>query len=209
MDIHNDNHWSLRNKGYQGGRLPEGHEVLNENFTAPQPPVLPCAHQVGALVETVRDLVNAVAKNTSVAPSETHGVFGSGNVESVRKKRGSAFPTGSSGIAPRLIRLRDAPRYLGMDPNRFNAEVRPYLTVIPIGKQGIAFDRIDLDAWAEQYKSCNGRPAKAMKGGKQWDAKHHRASLSEAVSGISRKQSDEREFSEALALATSRKPKST
>ncbi len=63
-------------------------------------------------------------------------------------------------ILPRLIRLRDAPRYLGMDPNRFNAEVRPYLVEIPIGKQGIAFDRLDLDAWVDQYKDRNGRPGK-------------------------------------------------
>jgi hypothetical protein len=34
-------------------------------------------------------------------------------------------------LLPRLIRLRDAPQYLGMDRNRFNAEVRPYLTEIP------------------------------------------------------------------------------
>ncbi len=58
-------------------------------------------------------------------------------------------------ILPRLIRFRDAPRYLGMDRNRFNAEVRPYVTEIPIGSQGIAFDRLDLDAWVEQYKSRN------------------------------------------------------
>jgi hypothetical protein len=53
-------------------------------------------------------------------------------------------------LVPRLIRLRDAPRYLGMDKNRFNREVRPHVSVIRIGAQGIAFDRIDLDAWADQ-----------------------------------------------------------
>ena len=42
-------------------------------------------------------------------------------------------------LLPRLIRLRDAHTYLGMDRNRFNAEARPYLTEIPIGRQGIAF----------------------------------------------------------------------
>ena len=61
-------------------------------------------------------------------------------------------------LLPRLIRLRDAPYYLGMDRNRFNAEVRPFLTQIPIGKQGVAFDRLDLDAWADEYKRRNGRP---------------------------------------------------
>ena len=36
-------------------------------------------------------------------------------------------------LLPRFIRLRDAPYYLGMDRNRFNAEVRQCLTSIPIG----------------------------------------------------------------------------
>ncbi len=48
-------------------------------------------------------------------------------------------------LIPRLIRLRDAPNYVGMDRNCFNATVRPYLTEIPIGVQGIAFDRLDID----------------------------------------------------------------
>lgn len=67
-------------------------------------------------------------------------------------------------IRPRLIRLRDAPFYVGMDPNRFNEEVRPHLIEIPIGKQGIAFDRLDLDAWVDEYISRNGRPGKAIGG---------------------------------------------
>ena len=58
------------------------------------------------------------------------------------------------------MRFRDAPRYLGMDRNRFNAEVRPYLTEIPIGKQGIGFDRLELDAWVDDYMSRNGRPTR-------------------------------------------------
>jgi hypothetical protein len=68
---------------------------------------------------------------------------------------------------PRFVRLRDAPDYLGMDRNRFNRIVRPHLIVIPIGKQGIAFDRLDLDDWADQYKSRNGRPAAERR--KPWD----------------------------------------
>ena len=45
---------------------------------------------------------------------------------------------------PRLIRLRDAPSYVGMDRNRFNQEVRPQIPSVVIGIQGIAFDRLDL-----------------------------------------------------------------
>ena len=66
-------------------------------------------------------------------------------------------------LLPRLVRFRDAPNYLGMDRNRFNAEVRPFLTRIPIGHQGIAFDRLELDAWVEDYISRNGRRPKAPK----------------------------------------------
>ena len=47
-------------------------------------------------------------------------------------------------MQPRLIRLRDAAKYLGMDRNRFNSEVRPFLITLRIGQQGIAFDRLDL-----------------------------------------------------------------
>ena len=60
-------------------------------------------------------------------------------------------------LLPRVIRLRDAPRYLGMDRNRFNRDVRPYLGEFPIGIQGVAFDRIELDAWVDHYVFCNGR----------------------------------------------------
>ena len=40
-------------------------------------------------------------------------------------------------LMPRIIRFRDAPSYLGMDRNRFNAEVRPHVMELPIGKQGV------------------------------------------------------------------------
>ena len=58
-------------------------------------------------------------------------------------------PSPRPSFQPRIIRLRDAPAYLGMDRNLFNAEVRPFLTEIPIGVQGIGFDRLELDAWVE------------------------------------------------------------
>ena len=65
---------------------------------------------------------------------------------------------------PRFIRLKLAPVYLGMDKNLFNRTVRPYLTQIPIGARGIAFDRLELDRWADRYCTCNGRPARKMEG---------------------------------------------
>ena len=111
------------------------------------------------------------------------------------------------GIEPRIIRFRDASHYLGMDRNRFNAEVRPYLTEVPIGSQGIGFDRLELDSWFEDYKSRNGRPAR--KGVTPWDTNKCRASSYGPGSGISTNASSGGEFAEALALINSRKPNST
>ena len=111
-------------------------------------------------------------------------------------------------LMPRLIRFRDAPRYLGMDRNRFNAEVRPSLTEIPIGTQGIAFDRLELDAWVEQYKRRNGRPAQ-RKGLLKWDDKERQASSIEAESGTSTSATEADAFAKALESATSRKRRNT
>ena len=90
-----------------------------------------------------------------------------------------------SPIIPRLIRLWDAPFYLGMDRNRFNAEVRPYLIEIRVGKQGIAFDRLDLDAWVDHYKSRNGRPARQPKGENAWGENECQGSENVTESGSS------------------------
>lgn len=108
----------------------------------------------------------------------------------------------SNAMLPRLVRCRDAPFYLGMDRNRFNAEVRPYLTEIPIGEQGIAFDRLDLDAWADNYKHRNGRPG-TFRGHllcekhPDFDSTENDGSLTSASKGLD-------DFSKELALAKSR-----
>jgi hypothetical protein len=103
------------------------------------------------------------------------------------------------------MRLRDAPRYLGMDKNRFNREVRARLTNIPIGTQGIAFDRLELDAWAEDYVRRNGRPAANLKRRQPWDDVNRLASPNVVASGISTKKSEERDFAKALEQMTSPK----
>ena len=46
-----------------------------------------------------------------------------------------------------------------MDSGRFNGEVRPYLIEFPIGIQGIGFDRLELDAWVDDYS----RPQRASR----------------------------------------------
>ena len=107
-------------------------------------------------------------------------------------------------INPRFIRLRDAPAYLGMDRNRFNAEVRPYLVEIQVGIQGKAFDRVELDAIAEEYKNRNGRPGRKF-GERPWDEKRRPASSRERVFGTSTSGSTGREFAKALERLSSQK----
>jgi len=110
-------------------------------------------------------------------------------------------------LLPRLVRFRDAPAYLGMDRNRFNHEVRPFLTRIPIGQQGIAFDRLELDAWVEDYISRNGRPAKRSE---TWDAENHPASTKEVEFGGSTRESrDTEDWRKAVAQIISRRRSST
>ena len=104
----------------------------------------------------------------------------------------------SPSVLPRLIRLKDAPSYLGMDRNRFNASVRPYLTEIPIGEQGIAFDRLDLDAWADDYKSRNGRPGR-MRGDMKCE-KHPDFDLMGNSGSSTNASRDSGAFSKELAL---------
>lgn len=106
-------------------------------------------------------------------------------------------------ILPRFIRLRDACAYLGMDKNRFNDEVRPVIDEIPIGKQGIAFDRLDLDAWADEYRRCVNRPITQR--GELWVGVKQRVSLKEANIGALINKSLDDEFEKALAQLPIRK----
>jgi predicted DNA-binding transcriptional regulator AlpA len=111
-------------------------------------------------------------------------------------------------ILPRLIRLRDVPAYLGMDRNRFGNEVRPFVTTVPIGKQGIAFDRLELDAWVEEYISRNGRPGR-LQGERLWDVEDRPASLRGGAYGTSTNGSKGGEFAKALAQISSQKRSDT
>jgi hypothetical protein len=108
-------------------------------------------------------------------------------------------------IQPRFIRLKHAPKYLGMDKNRFNTEVRPFLTEIRIGSQGVAFDRLDLDSFADQYKNRNGRPGQQKGGNEPWRKERHADLSRKAAYGTLIKSSEVVEFEKALEQAISKK----
>lgn len=113
-------------------------------------------------------------------------------------------------ILPRVIRLRDAPKYLGMDKNRFNAEVRPFIVQVSYGKRGVGFDRLDLDAWFADYKQRNGQPGHRLgtkeRGGKCQTLKCPQVSKNGGKSGTSTKRLEKADdFNSALELVMSRK----
>ncbi|MGE8152476.1 hypothetical protein ACQKP5_14640 [Pseudomonas vancouverensis] len=136
---------------------------------------------------------------------------------------GNATAAKVSSIPPRFIRFMDAPGYLGMCPDEINKTVRPNVREFPIGKQGVGFDRNELDQWADAYvesKSIekavnqdNNHPRSERqgeaKGGKPWREKRSPISTRRAESGKSTKCSEVRDFEKALALVTGKKPSST
>ncbi|WP_315809408.1 hypothetical protein [Pseudomonas sp. C9-3] len=122
-------------------------------------------------------------------------------------------------FAPRFIRAKDAPAYLGMCRDEFNKTVRPHVHEFPIGSRGVGFDREELDAWADSYieqqaiakpaGSANNQGAASAKESTQWREKESRASRRGTGSGISTRKSTENDFTRALALVTGQKRKST
>jgi hypothetical protein len=115
---------------------------------------------------------------------------------------------------PRVIRANVAHAYLGMDRNRFNREVKPRLVAVPIGTQGIGYDRFDLDSWWEEYKRRNGRPGALWKneGEEQWEEAQQGCvgdPTSQVASGTSKKSSTVAQFTKAVEQATKQKRKGT
>ncbi len=147
-----------------------------------------------------------------VPPQESKNLRATGSESASRADLTCAGTTIRSGgvrltLLPRIIRVRDAPFYLGMDRRLFNAEVRPHLTEIPIGKQGVAFDRVELDDWMDEYIARNGRPS--PNGGTKRDANKYPVSSSGATFGTSTRRSTGGEFAKALACRASRRLSST
>ncbi|WLH55626.1 hypothetical protein PSH73_17050 [Pseudomonas sp. FP2294] len=126
--------------------------------------------------------------------------------------------------APRFLRASTAPAYLGMCREEFNKTVRPNVREFPIGKQGVGFDRIELDEWADSWAESmaiekqadqdNNRPRSERQGKKKgelpWPKKLSPASSKcRTASGRSTKSTEESEFKRVLALVTAPKLSNT
>ncbi|MCQ3014739.1 hypothetical protein NLO83_03835 [Pseudomonas tremae] len=127
-------------------------------------------------------------------------------------------------ILPRFIRAGDAYGYLGMCRDEFNKTVRPNVREFPIGKQGVGFDRLELDAWADAYVESKAIEKAANQDNNQPRSERHAGAIGatswpkkqspayrkcRTASGRSTKNTEESEFKKVLALVTGRKPSST
>nr|WP_286978236.1 hypothetical protein [Pseudomonas sp.] len=122
-------------------------------------------------------------------------------------------------LAPRFIRASAAPAYLGMCRDEFNKTVRPCVREFPIGKQGVGFDREELDAWADSYVELkaiekdgargNNRPRSERQGESKWRKEKRPGYSCAAESGTSTRLSEVKDFEKALELVKGRKPSST
>ena len=72
-------------------------------------------------------------------------------------------------LLPGVIRIRDAPFYLGMNKNIFRKEISPFLTKFPIGGVGVGVDRKELDLWIAYIKNTQG----IRKQTPPWELKDH------------------------------------
>src|SRR5262245_41948264 len=96
----------------------------------------------------------------------------------------SAVSECRTALLPRLVRQRDAPAYLGMNRQHFDAEVRPQLTEVPLGLRAIAYDRLELDAWADAYIASRGRPGRNRKGVERCEPGRRASSSTATASGL-------------------------
>ena len=118
--------------------------------------------------------------------------------------------TEKTAILPRLLRPPQAHAYLGMSRTAFDKNVRPYIKETKIGTRGVAFDRLELDRWAEQQNDSdlNSTMISTHRGKKCQRKAVSRVSSKGATFGISISRSqDMAAFAAALEQATGRKPK--
>lgn len=130
----------------------------------------------------------------------------------------------SLAMLPRILRASEAPKYLGMCKAVFKSAVRPYVREFPIGTQGVGFDRLELDAWADRYINAYAIEKSSIQDNNQPRSEQKGASVKEfpcqkrpsqgyskrpVASGKSTKFTGENEFNRALALVTGKKQSNT
>ncbi|MCK0511556.1 hypothetical protein [Aromatoleum buckelii] len=114
-------------------------------------------------------------------------------------------------LLPRAIRAQDAPAYLGIDRNKFNAEVKPKLTLVVLGHRIRCYDRLDLDRIWEEIKARNGRPGAddSLEEATSWENAQPGSAKRRTGHGSSTRLSSDSAFSNALDRAIAKSQKHT
>ena len=107
----------------------------------------------------------------------------------------------------RGLRIDAAAAYLGMNRNAFNLLVRPYVQEIRYSPQVIVFDKLDLDAWLESYKSRGNGMAQGERN--TCENQKYLGCTNDVIteSGTSTKSSTDTRFDLAVARAMKQRPK--
>lgn len=126
---------------------------------------------------------------------------------------------GAIPFPPRFIRASAAPAYLGMCRDEFNKTVRPHVHEFPIGKQGVGFDRLELDTWADAYVAAQSiektgagaddLPRSERQGENTWREKRSPDSTRGTAFGKSTRSSEVSDFKKALEQATGKRRSAT
>ena len=113
-------------------------------------------------------------------------------------------------LLPRIVRAGAAPKYCGMSREVFDAEIRPMVTRVPVGTQGVGFDRLELDRALDDYIARRGQAPAPNRSGQKCKSKSKAPASSGAVGvGTSTNASTVTDFEKALDRATGRKQKGT
>ena len=112
-------------------------------------------------------------------------------------------------LQPRIIRAGDVMDYCGMSRLIFKEHIKPNLTRIQIGVQGVGYDRFEIDRVLDDYIARYGRAPAVKEENDTCENIKSPVVVSSTgmVSGISTKPSTEADFAGVVARVTKLKPK--
>lgn len=111
-------------------------------------------------------------------------------------------------ILPRVIRMAEAPKYCGVSVRVFDSDFRPHLNEAVFGKQGVGFDRIEVDSFITWYFKRHGK--RKAQGSKSWQKEEQpksKVSTSKTVNLSLIKSTKKSGFLNDLANAANKKRK--
>ena len=110
-------------------------------------------------------------------------------------------------IQPRILRVGQAIKYSGLSRPLFKEHIRPKCGEITIGKQGIGFEKVEIDKALDDYIARYGCAPKEEQETSECKKEKQQDSSSTGTSGISTNGLAESAFARAAKRATNKKHK--